>query len=481
MRIGPTTFAPADSSPSSRPYSCSPSGTPPTARRDHVAYTRPVRAALLLAGLCALACRAEPPPVRGVVLVVFDTLRADRLGCYGYARRETSPRIDRLALEAVLFENAISHAPWTVASVASILSGFPDPRFFDGELRRSLVESLSAAGVRTAAFTEGGYFTAAFGFDRGFQEFHEEHYLSGGTIERTFDAALAWLSEADEGRFFLLVHSYEAHMPYEHTTFSAGMAPARFGEHYTEEAQEAVSAGSLVLTPGELEVLEALYDGGVLACDGQLGRLLDGLETMGLRDEVAVVVTSDHGEELAEGRFPRFAGDHGHALHEELVHVPLIVSDPRRSARRVAEQVRSMDVMPTVLELLGVSPPHDVEGRTLLPLADGRAEPAERLARGGSPEQGPERVFLRLAGHKLVVRLEEPEPDSPFAHVPEVELFDLAADPGERRDLSGTNPEIVRELRHVLAGSGGGRSLDPADLHVPPELAARLRALGYGD
>jgi arylsulfatase A-like enzyme len=438
-----------------------------------------VRATVLLAGLCALACRSDPPPVRGVVLVVLDTLRADRLGCYGYARRPTSPCLDRLAAEAALFENAISHAPWTVASVASILSGFPDTRAFDGELRRSLVEVLAAAGVRTAAFTEGGYFTAAFGFDRGFQEFHEEHYLFGGTIERTTDAALAWLAQSGEGRFFLLVHSYTAHMPYLRTTFSAGMAPARFGEHYTEEAHEAVESGELVLTPAELDFLEALYDGGVLACDREVGRLLDGLAALDLCDETAVVVTSDHGEELAEGRFPRFAGEHGHALHEELVHVPLIVADPRRRPRRVREQVRSMDVMPSVLELLDVPLPSDVEGRSLLALIDGRPEPSERLARGGSPEQGPDRAFVRLAGHKLVLRLEAPEPGSPFEHVPEVELFDLAADPLERHDLAAARPEIVRALRAVLQGSLHGAALDPEALAVPPELDEQLRALGY--
>jgi arylsulfatase A-like enzyme len=433
---------------------------------------------LVLASLLAPACRAEPAPARGVVLVVLDTLRADRLGCYGYQRRPTSPRLDALAGEAVLFESAISHAPWTVASVASILSGFPDMRAFDGQLRRSLVEELTAAGVRTAAFTEGGYFTAAFGFDLGFEEFHEEHYLHGGSIEKTFDAALAWLAQRDESRFFLLVHSYEAHMPYEHTTFSAGLEPARFGPHFTEEAHRAVSSGELVLSAHELEVLEALYDGGVQACDREVGRLLDGLEDLGLRDETVVIVTSDHGEELAEGRFPSFAGNHGHALFEELVHVPLIVARPRAEARRVAQQVRSMDVLPTALELLRVSVPEDVEGRSLVPLLEGRPETVERLASGGSIEEGPERRFVRLHGHKLVLRLEEPEPGSPFEHVPELELFDLRADPGERDDLALQRPEVLSALR-AIAEARSDAGFDPEALLIPPELTEQLRALGY--
>jgi arylsulfatase A-like enzyme len=438
-----------------------------------------MRAALALAAFLAVACRAEPPPVRGVVLVVLDTLRADRLGCYGYARRPTSPRLDRLAAQAVLFESAISHAPWTIASVASILSGFPDTRAFDGELQRSLVEDLTAAGIRTAAFTEGGYFTASFGFDRGFGEFHEEHYLFGGTIERTVGAALTWLAARDERPFFLLVHSYEAHLPYLRTTFAADLEPARFGEQFTEEAHEAVSSGALALTPAELERLEALYDGGVQACDREVGRLLDGLAELGLENDTVVIVTSDHGEELAEGRYPRFAGDHGHALHEELVHVPLLVAVPGAEARRVAAQVRSMDVMPTVLELLGVAAPDDVEGRSLVPFLEGRAEADERIARGGSPEEGPDREFVRLAGRKLVRRLEVPEPGSPFEHVPELQLFDLDADPGERHDLAREQPETVRLLLEVLERTGPGATIDRDELSVPEDLAEQLRALGY--
>jgi arylsulfatase A-like enzyme len=257
------------------------------------------------------------------------------------------------------------------------------------------------------------------------------------------------------------------------------MEPARFGALYTEAAQERVESGELVLTTAELALLEALYDGGVQACDREVGRLLDGLAALGLADDVVVIVTSDHGEELAEGRFPRSAGDHGHALTEELVHVPLIVADPRRAPRRVAAQVRSMDVLPTVLALLGVAVPADVAGRSLVPLLDGGAEPGERLASGGSVEQGPERAFVRAGGMKLVRRLEEPEPDSPFAHVPELELFDLAADPDERADLSGARPELVQALLDALARAGPGGTIDPDALDVPPELAEQLRALGY--
>jgi arylsulfatase A-like enzyme len=379
----------------------------------------------------------------------------------------------------VLFEQAISHEPWTIASFASILSGFPDTRAFDGELRRSLVEDLAAAGVRTAAFTEGGYCTAQFGFDRGFGEFTEEHYLHGGGIERTVDSALAWLAEPGDAPFFLLVHSYEAHMPYLRTTFTAGLERPRFGEHFDQAAHEAVDSGALELTDAELAYLDALYDGGVHAADREVGRLLDGIAELGLAQEIVVIVTSDHGEELAERRFAGHAGDHGHALSEELVRVPLIVADPRRAPRRVRAQVRSMDVLPTALELLGVAVPDDVAGRSLVPLLDGRDEPAERVASGGSVEKGPEREFVRLGGKKLVRRLEEAEPDSPFDGLPELALHDLAADPLEHTNLAAERPELVRALIRELARVRSAGTIDAGGLDVPPELAEELRALGY--
>jgi len=439
--------------------------------------------ALGLALLIAAGCVREPEPPRGVVLVLLDTLRPDHLGCYGYDARPTSPRIDRIAERATVFDTAISHAPWTLAAMVSILSGFPDDRHFDGELRRSLVEDLTAAGIRTAAFTEGGYFTDAFGLGLGFDEFHEEHYLFDGGIERTFETAFAWLAEHRDERFFLLVHTYEAHMPYLRETFCGDLDPGNIGRHFTEETHQSLANGELRLTPDELDYLEALYDGGVHECDRWVGRLVDELETLGLGEETVVILTSDHGEELTEGRFPAHAGDHGHALFDYLLRVPLIVADPRASRsgiRRVSSQVRSMDVLPTVLELLGVNRPADIEGRSLVPLMRGE-ESTERPARGGNPEVGPPRDFVRRDGVKLIRLREEVEPDSPFAHLPELRLYDLASDPTEESNLAPEREALVHALLEQLERELAGTGIDPDVLELTPELEAQLRALGYGD
>jgi arylsulfatase A-like enzyme len=138
-----------------------------------------------------------------------------------------------------------------------------------------------------------------------------------------------------------------------------------------------------------------------------------------------------------------------------------------------------MDVLPTVLELLGVAVPVDVAGRSLVPLLDGLTESGERVASGGSVEQGPERAYVRTGGKKLVRRLEEPEPGSPFERVPELELFDLAADPAERANLAGERPELVRALLAALEHVHGAAALDPDALVVPEELREQLEALGY--
>lgn len=434
----------------------------------------------LAAALALLAaCADPPPPPRGVVLVLVDTLRADRVGCYGYERRPTTPHLDRLAAEGVLFESAISHAPWTLAAMTSLLSGFPDDRAFDGELRRSLVQVLSAAGVRTAAFTEGGFFTNAFGLGLGFDRFEEDHYLFGGGVERTFENGLAWLDEHGDAPFFLLLHTYEAHMPYLRTTFVAGLDPGRVGEHFTEEDHEALAAGEVVYDAAELAYLEALYDGGVHEADRWIGKLLDGLAARGLADSTAVIVTSDHGEELSEQRFPEFTGDHGHAFFDYLLHVPLIVADPRhRSGRRVAAQVRSMDVLPTVMEMLGVELPPDVEGRSLLALVAGEDEELERTASGGSPGSGPDRDFVRVGGYKLIRSYEESH-DRVFAGLERERLYDLGADPREGENLAPQREALLRVLRERLERAHGGPGIALDELDVPAELAEQLRALGY--
>jgi arylsulfatase A-like enzyme len=460
---------------------------------------RALAAAVGLAVLAALAgCgseRASLPRPRGILLVVLDTLRADGLSLYGNPR-QTSPALDALAARSVVFENAVSHAPWTLPSFVGLLSGrYPSSSVFsEGTLHTSLVEALRTAGYRTAAFTEGGYVSRHFALDRGFESFWEEEgktFLArpgtprgAGSVERTFDAAIAWLHEPRSEPFFLLVHTYEIHTPYRQREYAEELPRGRLGPTYEERDRQAVRSGRLSVGPVERAYVRALYDGGVRAVDRQVERLLRAVEETGRADDTLVVVTSDHGEDLG-GRSPRALGDHGHQLYDELLRVPLVVRLPGAPwpAGRVDTQVRLVDVVPTLLELAGAPVPAGLAGSSLVPVLEGR-ERSPRLAYAElrrSPWNEHPRTAVRDGRYKLIANLLPRAPGWP-----EIEFYDVGADPGEQENLIGIRSDALDRLAGSLEAQrralhGDGTLAMPEEGLAPPELRRQLEALGYVD
>jgi arylsulfatase A-like enzyme len=449
-------------------------------------------------GVGWLACAPEPP--RNAVLVVFDTLRADRLSSYGNPR-PTSPVLDALAREGASFETVVSNAPWTLPAMVGLMTGeYPTARTYQAGLHRSLVAELEAAGFATAAFTEGAFVSRRYGFELGFQEFREHEgsvpFLLDAPreaaqdpdrgIEKTFGWARQWLAEhAHERRFFLLVHSYEPHVPYRRRTFADGMPRGRLGPTFEAGAAIEVKRSEQVPDPTELAYIRALYDGGVAACDRALGDLLAELTRLGIAEQTLVVVTSDHGEDLGD-RVPPRPGNHGHALYDEQLRVPLILRDPTRrfEVRRVSAQVRLVDVMPTVLDLLGLPAAAGREGRSLLPLLRGDEE-EPRLAWSEIPhhaliDEGV-RWAVRTGSHKLIVT----PPAQRGRGEARLELYDLETDAGERSNLAASDPqrraELMQQLRGVsLALNSHGPAVYSEVSGPPdPQQRERLRSLGY--
>jgi len=434
-----------------------------------------------------------------VLLVILDTLRADRLGCYGHDR-DTSPHLDALAARGARFEAAISPAPWTLPATGSLLTGLPPEQAFDANLKleRSLVEDLAAAGFATAAFTEGAYVSAHFGMDRGFDSFVEQAALTRGdeqpderaepaapaNARATVDAGLDWLQRHGQRPFLLVLHTYQVHTPYRDRHFAGDLPSGRFGPSVEIPALHALQDGEQPPSDDELAYAAALYDSGIREVDRQVGRLLAGLDALGLADSTLVVVTSDHGEELG-AHHPRFVADHGHDLTDDQLHVPLLLADPTRRWEQpvVRWQVRLADVLPTVLERLGVAPGGPVLGRSLVPLLEGR-ERRHRPSISGHTKTGPPRVALRDGQHKLILRLDGETPEGPALRPepPRRQLFDLAADPGELSDLSAERRDLADELARILrtwekqAGHALAR-LHPDDADA--ELTKRLAELGY--
>jgi arylsulfatase A-like enzyme/Tfp pilus assembly protein PilF len=427
--------------------------------RDRHSAPPPSGGALLavLALAAAFGCSREaagPAVAPNVVLVTIDTLRADRLGCYGYARAVT-PTLDGLASRGVRFETAVAHAPLTAPSHASILTGHTplghgvrdNGAYVLPEGVRTVAEDFRRAGYRTAGFVSGFPLKRRFGFDRGFDAYDDQ--LPRGkdarrtayverTADRTTDAALRWLETVSppgspRKPFFLWVHYFDPHAPYE--------APAQ--------------AMASVASP---------YDGEVAFVDAQLGRLLRRVEEK-KSEPTLVLVTADHGESLGE----HGEDTHGIFVYDSTLRVPFILAGPGVPGGAVSPTVaRGIDVAPTLLDYAGLAAT-GMEGRSLRRAASGETLPDEpvyaeslhsQLQYGWAPLHA-----WRTAKHKLI-------------EAPRVELYDLAVDPGEARDLSAREASRVEGMRRGLQRAMATITPNAAQA-VDAETAERLAALGY--
>ena len=451
---------------------------------------------LITASVTSLvACGGKERPVpegTSVLMVIIDTLRADKLGAYGNGRGLT-PNLDALAAEGVLFEQASAHAPWTLPSTASIFTSlYPRQHGAGGD---SMAFTRLARNVPTAAavFRTAGYDTAAivnvdflgrtFGLDRGFDHF--DAVANGNNhdarrAEGTTDAALAWLEEERDRPFFLLVHYFDPHAAYA--------PPQPYRRRFAEpedrengwvfgsrEDMERLRAGRLELDPDVMRRAEALYDGEIAYTDAHVGRLIDGIDEMGLGDDLCVVVTSDHGEEwLDHGDF-----EHGHTLYEELLHVPLVMRLPgMREAKRIPTSVRHVDLLPTLCAITGTIRRETFEGESLLPLVRG-VESDHRVVLAHGNFWTTPLTSWRDGQSKLILTPERGEEPA------RAELYRWLDDAGEELDLAGEQGDEVEALREKLVRMQ--KSLlahvlgDPKrTMNVTPEMQRNLEALGYG-
>ena len=417
------------------------------------------RAVAVLLLLAAAGCGPSLRPVQRVVLMTIDTTRADRIGAYGYDQG-TTPHIDSLADQGVVFENAYSPVPTTLPSHSTMLTGLypPDHKvqynlFF--KLPDSVVtlpEILQEHGFRTAALPSSHILSQRFGLNQGFDHWAEppkqEADDDGGhsvskmrPAEDGVDLAIEWLEEQGSDQpSFLWLHMYDPHWPYT--------PPFPYNDRYRDRP----------------------YDGEIAYTDAQIGRLLQMLRDDPAWDRTLVILAADHGEGLF---------DHGEQYHAMLVydttqHVPLIIRTPGgRAGRRAPETVSLVDLTPTILDLVGIDrDPELLRGRSLAPALRGD-ELAPRdayfetiagaIAYGWQELQG-----LRYGKWKLI---DSREP----------ELYDLENDPEEQENLARLQPDRVTELRGVLAEMKQSilEDLGDATIELDPETEAKLRGLGY--
>jgi len=403
-----------------------------------------------------------------IIVYLVDTLRADHLGCYGQPK-PISPRIDDFSREAALFEHTVANSSWTRPAVASLFTGLW-PRSHNtiggrGKLSpdaTTLAEVLQVAGYRTASVVTNPNVSAAFGLDQGFEYYRFESRLSDWVNEE----ARRWLDSYWDGApFFLYLHTKDPHDPYD--------PPAEYRRRFAPGVPPDLPTRPDAETPPHrASDYLALYAADVAFNDDQFGRLLDSLRERGLYDDALIVFVSDHGEEFQE----HGGWQHGKTLHAEQVNVPLIVKLPgQRKGSRIPELTQQIDLMPTILDYLGLEPQPGLEGRSLLGLIEGETPPA------GARE--PIFSYLGLGGlwrtsvvagrWKLIQR-------RPRRQLASNSLFDTRADPGELRDLAELNPVTVGYLATLIQE----RLLRPGRLRaedaiLAPELEAELQALGY--
>jgi len=378
---------------------------------------------------------AIPPKAEGVIVLLVDALRADRLGA-GASDRPVAPQLDALAAEGILFERATSPAPWTKPAVASLFTGrsparhganLPFARLPEG--LPTIAESFSGAGWRTAAFVANSMVAPEFGFGRGFDVFEVVKSRARGV----FDSALAWIEDHRDERFFVYVHLHGAHAPYR-------PAP-RLARLFLEDREPASLAMPGEEEPWDPKTLTALYDAQVATVDAEFGRFRARLERIGLEDRIAFVVTADHGEELHDhGEWL-----HGHTVHEELVRVPLLLRGSKgRPVRRARSRATAslLDVFPTLVSLADLRAAPGLEGEDLLEFEEDPRRP--RVLFHWTDMYGRRAFAVREGKHKYVESLHVGE------GAPRVALFDLEADPGERHDRAGDLAEVARRLARAL-------------------------------
>lgn len=388
-----------------------------------------------------------------VLIITMDTTRADRMGYYGNTSVET-PAIDALATDGVFFSRAMTTSPTTLPSHSSIMTGlypFHHGARMNGQTRlapqhETMAEAMSAKGYQTAAFVSAFVLAKEFGVSQGFNVYSDEtETFEDAPIHReaerrgdiTTDLALGWLKSHQSEKFFLWVHYYDAHAPYE-------------------------------IKPGFEKYKDNAYHGEIAFIDSQVRRLTDQLKSANLREKTLVVLVGDHGE----GRGQHREWTHGLLLYDPTMHVPLLMNCPGKipAHLHVARDVCVVDVMPTVLSMLGIPVPSAADGVNLCSKWDENRPIYGETAEGFNQYGLAPLLSVRTGGKKYI-----------YAPVPE--LYDMTQDPEEANDIASANEQTSRAMYKQLQ-KFFGVDLDKASsventVQLIGEDAEKLAALGY--
>ena len=426
------------------------------------AYVRVLLLSCLV--VAATALWADPPKKVNVLFIVLDQLQADRLHSYGNPR-ETSPNIDRLAQRGVRFSHFFSVAPWTSPSFAALhTSLYPSRHGVTLEWGPGDPLISSDTPMMVPLFHDRDYYTTAFvnnNYDgealigRGFDEFYDEQTQAINITERArgknsytaieeTKGVLAWLDQHKAEKFFLYVHFYEPHSPYdpppEDDLFRSDAYPYLFDSGY-DITHAPAKRLAMLGDQKAIARLYQLYDGKIHFVDRYVGEILDHLRALGLEENTLVVLTADHGELLYSHPSDYLTFDH-RSIYDAVLHIPLILAGPGIPSGRTIDGLASnVDTAPTVLELTDLPPLSDAEGKSLVPLIRGASESLNSYVYSEEDLTPPVRG-VRTLHHKLIRNL----------WTGQEALFDLDHDPGELHDVAQDNPAVMKDLRDHLNG-----------------------------
>jgi arylsulfatase A-like enzyme len=432
--------------------------------------------------------KSKKPPV---ILVIIDTLPASHVTCYGYDR-STTPNLDRVAQDGIRFDHAVSAAPWTLPSIASILTGtLPsrhraglsmDPWMMDDRRMERLqpgivtmAELFRDHGYQTAAFFNNPFTDPSFGLDKGYDLYD---YAAGDnlTIRRANEVvndAMRWLLEHGNKPFFMTVHFFDPHLAYD--------PPLQYAFPYIQGYEgdlkspynpdlKAVRQGKVSSSDEDKRFIKGLYDAEVAATDAELGRFITFLKEKGIYDQALIVLTADHGEEFWEhGGF-----EHGHSLHREVLEVPLIIKFPGvdHAGQSVDQFVSLMDIMPTVAEFMGWPLPFSMDGASLYPRG-GKLYVAPHIIVAENMQYGPPQQCFYADKFKLIVNRDTAG----------ITVYDLSKDINEKDDVFGKDklPESVKnQVEHIASDIDNLiKNQKPQAATLDQETIKKLKSLGY--
>ena len=452
---------------------------------------------LLLIFFGFFSCHRKPPPPN-VILIIIDTVRKDHFSCYGY-QRETTPRIDEFAKEAVKFENAIAPSPWTLPSIASILTGLWPHRHLAGypvkdeetgqegltylsESAVSIAEVLLQQGYQTVGFFQNPFVDPAFRLNRGFELYD---YFPGDNLhirraDQVIGLASRWLERYRRWKkpFFMVVHIFDPHLAYD--------PPSEFALPYVyeykgdlripfapdEEELNKIRQGKITYSSKDKNFIIGLYDGELSFVDHWVGEFFDYLKEKKIYDNSLIILTADHGEEFWEHN----SFEHGHSLYQEVLLVPLLIRFPggENAGLVVKEYVSLVDIAPSILAYLGIETSFPANGRSFISMPGAVIRPFPRPVISELNRIGPPLQCIIKEPYKLILNTQSGK----------IEIYNLEKDPGEKENLFGKKlsypPEIIDQIRataNKIQELKSQNQLKKANLDQ--ETLKKLKSLGY--